>query len=328
MKRNYKVRDLRWCPCPDPADAVSAAARSQTAESRETLLPLAGSPVLNCSLACIREWPCQAEDLRLRIVADAMSAEAGARMPNSQDRHGHGNIGADLTPMHRENFSLPSTPSKSVAHLDAITVAVPSLESEQQAFQPVLNPGAQSRRSMQPQFRAPLPRTRQNSLQPSVAPRQTGDPEGQASMSQELDERLQSLANEGGSATSPRSGVPAGPAMQARTSKSMMIDNAMRAANLAGHLDELPTRQNEVEVHSLGTYVFKGIAQPKRIVQILPASLSERLTMVHGQLKRGKATCLNSEQVQLSSAMVWLPDLSGLLLSRQRNSSSDGTLQQ
>ena len=231
--------------------------------------------------------------------------------------------------MRRENFSWPSTPSKSVARLDAITVAVPSLALEQQASQLVLNPGAQSPRSLQPQYRSSLPRTRQNSLQPSAAPRHTGDPEGQASMSQELGDRLQFLANDGGSGPlaglPDRSGMPAGPAMQARTSKTILIDNAMRAANLAGHLDELPTRKSQVDVHSLGTYVFKGIAQPKRIVQILPASLSERLTMVHGQLKRGKATCLKSEQVQLSSAMVWLPDLSGLLLSRQQMS-SDGTL--
>ena len=91
----------------------------------------------------------------------------------------------------------------------------------------------------------------------------------------------------------------------------------MLSANLAGHLDELPTRGSQVEVHALGTYVFKGISQPQRIVQILPASLSERLTLVHGQLKRGKATCLNTEQMQLSTAMVWLPDLSGLMLARQ-----------
>ncbi|KAK9851364.1 hypothetical protein WJX84_006381 [Apatococcus fuscideae] len=259
--------------------------------------------------------PAKAGPLALRNfhLLQRISDEAhlqGARSQNSQDVCS--NLGADLTPMHRENLSLPSTPTKCV-HLDSITVSVPSLEAEQQALQPVLAPGAQSRRSIQSESRAALQRSRQGSLQRSVMPRNTDDPEGQASLVQEINARLQQLTPR----PSEPSDTPAGAGMQPRTSKTAIIDNAMRSANLAGQLDELPTKESQIEIHSLGTYVFKGIVKPRRIVQILPASISERLTIGHGQLKRGKATCLNVEQVHLTTATVWLPDLSGLQLARQ-----------
>ena len=52
------------------------------------------------------------------------------------------------------------------------------------------------------------------------------------------------------------------------TPKGSLMESAMRSANLAGLLDELPTKKCNVEIHALGTFLFKGIAKPRRIVQV------------------------------------------------------------
>ena len=78
----------------------------------------------------------------------------------------------------------------------------------------------------------------------------------------------------------------------------------------------IPQKLVDVEVYSLGTFAFKGLAAHRQIAQLMPTSLSERLALFPHVLKRGKATCVTSDSRLLAVSTAVLPDVSGLVLAR------------
>lgn len=71
-----------------------------------------------------------------------------------------------------------------------------------------------------------------------------------------------------------------------------------------------------VDVYSLGSFAFKGMAGQWEIAQVLPSPLAARLELFSHVLKRGKATCTRQDDKQLHSVKMRLPDISGLVLAR------------
>ena len=82
--------------------------------------------------------------------------------------------------------------------------------------------------------------------------------------------------------------------------------------------DQSPFRWQavEVDIYSLGRFVFKGMSRPQQIVQVLPTALTSRLALFSHVLKRGKATCIQQDDRHLHSVRMWLPDIAGLDVAR------------
>lgn len=78
----------------------------------------------------------------------------------------------------------------------------------------------------------------------------------------------------------------------------------------------VPQKLLDVEVYSLGVFAFKGLAAHRQIAQLMPTTLTERLSLFPHVLKRGKAICVTPDNSLLAVATAVLPDVSGLTLAR------------
>ena len=72
----------------------------------------------------------------------------------------------------------------------------------------------------------------------------------------------------------------------------------------------------DVNIFSLGSFVFKGMGGEWQIAQVLPSVLVSRLELFSHVLKRGKATCTRQDDSHLHSIKMWLPEIEGLRLAR------------
>ena len=99
---------------------------------------------------------------------------------------------------------------------------------------------------------------------------------------------------------------------------SSMPQKRISISMLAGAADGLPHgwQAVDVDVFSLGSFAFKGMAGQWQIAQVLPSALIARLELFSHVLKRGKATCTRRDDSQLHCVKMWLPDISGLQLAR------------
>ena len=96
------------------------------------------------------------------------------------------------------------------------------------------------------------------------------------------------------------------------------ITSALRTSSLPPIDDStsFPQKLVDVEVYSLGMFAFKGLTAHRRIAQLMPTSLSERLSLFPHVLKRGKATCVTYDNRLLAVTTAVLPDVSGLTLAQ------------
>ena len=99
---------------------------------------------------------------------------------------------------------------------------------------------------------------------------------------------------------------------------SSLLQKGFLNSRSAEAADDLPRgwQAVDVDVFSLGSFAFKGMAGQWQIAQVLPSALTARLELFSHVLKRGKATCTRQDDSQLHSVKMWLPEISGLQLAR------------
>ena len=67
-----------------------------------------------------------------------------------------------------------------------------------------------------------------------------------------------------------------------------------------------------LDVYSLGSFQFKGMAGNREIAQVLPSKLGARLELFSHVLKRSKATCTRQDDTKLHSVQMWMPDITDM----------------
>lgn len=67
-----------------------------------------------------------------------------------------------------------------------------------------------------------------------------------------------------------------------------------------------------LDVYSLGSFQFKGMAGNREIAQVLPSALGARLELFSHVLKRSKATCIRQDDTKLHAVQMWMPDITDM----------------
>ena len=71
-----------------------------------------------------------------------------------------------------------------------------------------------------------------------------------------------------------------------------------------------------LDVYSLGSFQFKGMAGNREIAQVLPSALGARLELFSHVLKRSKATCIRQDDTKLHSVRMWMLDITDMQVAR------------
>ena len=97
---------------------------------------------------------------------------------------------------------------------------------------------------------------------------------------------------------------------------------AMHADQQHAHLKRIIAGEGEsanfvwqgvnLDVFSLGSFQFKGMAGNREIAQVLPSALRARLELFSHVLKRSKATCIRQDDTKLHAVQMWLPDITDM----------------